>query len=90
MSVAGVRSNRGDGYQTTIALDWALRMLANEQIRWLEVDSTSLGSDGAPIAVDDVVVRFHDQTVYSQCKKNQVDFLSWTAPDLSVHSEAVS
>jgi hypothetical protein len=88
MSLSGVRSNRGDGYQTTIALDWALAMLADERIAWLEVDSTSLGADGVPIGVDDVVVKFQGQgTVYCQCKKNQTNFDSWTAVDLRADLE---
>jgi hypothetical protein len=26
MSIAGIRSNRGDGYQTLVAFDWALTL----------------------------------------------------------------
>lgn len=39
MSIAGIRSNRGDGYQTLIALEWALTVLSDPEFRWIEVDS---------------------------------------------------
>jgi len=29
MSIAGIRSNRGDGYQTLVAFEWALTVLAD-------------------------------------------------------------
>ncbi len=45
MSKAGIQSNRGDGYQTLIAFDWALQVLADPVYEWIEVDSaTSPGS----------------------------------------------
>jgi hypothetical protein len=56
LSLAGVRSNRGDGYQTLVAFDWALSILADDTYYWLEVDSTSLDASEAPLSVDDVVV----------------------------------
>lgn len=76
MSIAGIRSNRGDGYQTLVAFDWALTVLSDENYAWLEVDSISY-------PVDDVVVGKVDGTLIAcQCKKNQVDFKSWTTADL--------
>jgi hypothetical protein len=56
LSLAGVRSNRGDHYQTLIAFDWALSILADETYQWLEVDSTALDASGKFISVDDVVI----------------------------------
>lgn len=83
MSIAGVRSNRGDGYQTTVALSRAIDMLTDPELAWIEVDSTSLGVDGSPVGVDDVVVRHSGgRTEYAQCKKNQNDFDSWTVGGL--------
>ena len=49
MSVAGIRSNRGDGYQTLVAFDWALTVLTNNEYQWLEVDSVMCD-------VDDIVI----------------------------------
>jgi len=83
LSLAGVRSNRGDGYQTLVAFDWALSVLANDNYQWLEVDSTSLDASGNPISVDDVVVGCTDGSmICCQCKKNQKDFDAWSVADL--------
>lgn len=76
MSIAGIRSNRGDGYQTLVAFDWALIVLSDPDFEWLEVDSISY-------PVDDVVVGKADGTLIAcQCKKNQTDFKAWTISDL--------
>ncbi|CAI2096409.1 ATPase family associated with various cellular activities (AAA) [Serratia fonticola] len=76
MSIAGIRSNRGDGYQTLVAFDWALTVLSDQDFLWLEVDSISY-------PVDDVVVGKADGVLIAcQCKKNQTDFKSWTIADL--------
>ena len=83
MSLAGVRSNRGDGYQTLIALDWALTIILNSTYQWLEIDSTSLDAIGQPIAVDDVVIGLtNGQLIGCQCKKNQPNFESWKIKEL--------
>lgn len=68
MSVAGIRSNRGDIYQTLIAFDWALTVLSDPEFQWLEIDSTTY-------QVDDVVIGKSDGAlICCQCKKNQADF----------------
>ena len=77
MSLAGVRSNRGDSYQTLIAMRWALTILSDPEYQWLEVDSTRW-------LVDDVVVgRVDGSIICCQCKKNQPDFKPWTVADLA-------
>ncbi|WP_114191993.1 AAA family ATPase [Edaphovirga cremea] len=76
MSIAGIRSNRGDGYQTLVAFDWALTVLSEQDFQWLEVDSINY-------SVDDVVVGKVDGALIAcQCKKNQTDFKAWTIADL--------
>ena len=83
MSLAGVRSNRGDSYQTLVAFDWALSILSNDNYQWLEVDSTYLDASGNPISVDDVVVGCTDGSmICCQCKKNQKNFDAWSVADL--------
>lgn len=83
MSLAGVRSNRGDGYQTLVAFDWALSILAGDNYQWLEIDSTSLDASETPISVDDVVIRLSDGSmICCQCTKNQKDFQAWSVGDL--------
>lgn len=77
MSIAGIRSNRGDAYQTLVAFDWALTVLSDQDFQWLEIDSTTY-------SVDDVVVGKYDGTrIACQCKKNQTDFKAWTIADLA-------
>jgi Cdc6-like AAA superfamily ATPase len=77
MSIAGIRSNRGDIYQKLIAFEWALSVLTNSDYLWLETDSTTH-------LVDDVVIGKVDGTVICcQCKKNQTNFKSWSISDLS-------
>jgi hypothetical protein len=76
MSVAGIRSNRGDGYQTLVAFDWALKVLSDLDFQWIEVDSINY-------SVDDVVVGKADGILIAcQCKKNQTDFKAWAIADL--------
>lgn len=77
MSISGIRSNRGDGYQTLVAFDWALTVLSDPTFLWIEIDSISL-------LVDDVVIGKADGTLIGcQCKKNQPDFRAWSIADLS-------
>lgn len=77
MSIAGIRSNRGDGYQTLVAFDWALTVLSAPDCLWLEIDSITY-------SVDDVVVGKADGTLIAcQCKKNQIDFKAWSISDLA-------
>lgn len=84
MSIAGIRSNRGDGYQTLVAFDWALKVLSNPDYLWLEIDSITY-------PVDDVVVGKADGTLIAcQCKKNQVDFKTWSIADLADELEKAS
>lgn len=76
MSIAGIRSNRGDSYQTFIAFDWALIVLSDPEFQWIEIDSTTY-------LVDDVVIGKSDGSVICcQCKKNQVDFTAWSIANL--------
>lgn len=83
MSIAGIRSNRGDHYQILIALDWAISVLADDKYRYLEIDSTArYGGDG-PVGVDDIVIACADGTLIAcQCKKNQQDCKDWSVADL--------
>ena len=83
MSIAGIRSNRGDGYQTLVAFDLALTVLTNDEYQWIEVDSTSLDASGKPVSVDDIVLGKTDGTlICCQCKKNQPNFKAWSVSDL--------
>ncbi|MGV8892290.1 MAG: AAA family ATPase [Burkholderiaceae bacterium] len=77
MSIAGIRSNRGDIYQTLVAFEWALTVLSDPDVLWIEVDS-------AAYSVDDIVIGKTDGTqICCQCKKNQIDFKAWAISDLA-------
>ncbi|MEO0350294.1 MAG: ATP-binding protein [Cyanobacteria bacterium P01_A01_bin.15] len=77
MSIAGIRSNRGDIYQTLVAFDWALTVLSDSEYQCLEVDSTTY-------LVDDVVIgKSNGSVICCQCKKNQADFRAWSIADLA-------
>lgn len=77
MSIAGIRSNRGDIYQTLIAFEWALTVLSDPDFQWLEIGSTTY-------LVDDVVIGKSDGSlICCQCKKNQADFSAWSIADLA-------
>jgi GTPase SAR1 family protein len=76
MSKAGIQSNRGDGYQTLVAFDWALQLLTDPKYEWIEVDSTAW-------LVDDVVIGLADgTTICCQCKKNQPTHAAWSVSSL--------
>ena len=84
MSIAGIRSNRGDIYQTLIAFDWALTVLSDPEYQRLEIDSTAF-------LVDDVVIGKSDGSlICCQCKKNQPDFRAWSISDLGDELEKAS
>ena len=76
MSIAGIRSNRGDIYQTLVAFRWALIVLDDPDFQWLEIDATTW-------LVDDVVIGKSDGCIICcQCKKNHPDFKQWSMADL--------
>lgn len=84
MSHPGVRSSRGDAYQTCIALQWVIQLIEDSSISWIEVDSTRAISTGVHIPVDDVVVGYVDgRETCCQCKKNQPKFNVWTIDELA-------
>lgn len=83
MSLAGVRSSRGDAYQVCVAMSWAIRMVRDDTIEWLEIDSTRLIAGKVPAPVDDVIVGWvGGKETCCQCKKNQTEFQVWEVDDL--------
>lgn len=76
MSKASIQSNRGDGYQTLVAFDWALMVLSHPKYEWIEIDAATL-------PVDDVVIGKADGSkICCQCKKNQTLHKAWSVADL--------
>lgn len=83
MSISGVRSSRGDAYQVCVAMAWAIRMIKDAKIEWLEVDSTRLIAGKVSAPVDDVIIGWvGGKETCCQCKKNQTDFQVWEVDDL--------
>ena len=73
MSIAGIRSDRGDYYEILIAFKWALDILSDPVCEWLEINSTTY-------RVDDVVIgKTGGSLICCQCKKNQPNFKAWTS-----------
>ncbi|WP_152643536.1 hypothetical protein [Paracidovorax citrulli] len=83
MSLAGTRSSRGDSYQVCVAMDWAIRMIKDPTLVWMELDSTRIISGGIPAPVDDIILGWAsgDETC-CQCKKNQPGFSAWKVTEL--------
>lgn len=75
MSTAGIYSNKGDYYQTLVALDWAIKV-------WLDDDYLSVAVDSTSEEVDDIVVETTAKKICCQCKKNETNFKSWTIASL--------
>lgn len=83
MSLAGIRSNRGDHFQAQVAFEWALSILSGDNYQCLEVDSSALDGGNSPISVDDVVIHCADGSLIAcQCKKNQKHSKDWSVSDL--------
>lgn len=83
MSLAGTRSSRGDIYQVCVAMDWAIRMIKDPSLAWMELDSTRVISGGIPAPVDDIILGWSSgRETCCQCKKNQAGFTVWSVADL--------
>ena len=58
MSLAGTRSSQGDEYQLRVALHWLIRLLEDNSIRGIQVESVGLPEHDLTVTVDDVVVLY--------------------------------
>lgn len=90
MSIAGVRSDRGDEYQVRIALHWLIRMLEDLSIKAIQAQSTGIPGEDTVVTVDDVVVLLEDGWIYYiQAKKNQPKYENWTLKDEVLKEELI-
>ena len=71
MSLAGIRSARGDAYQIQVALDWTIRLLTDPDVLSVQFESLGGADGGLPPLVDDVVIQTAERTIYVQAKKNE-------------------
>ncbi len=84
MSIAARRSHRGDEYQLKIAVNWLIRLLMENEINWVQIDSVALPGDSKVVYVDDVVISLTDGTFkYIQAKVHQPDRKNWSINDIS-------
>lgn len=88
MSIAGKRSNQGDEYQLCVALHWLIRLLEDDSIRSIQVDSTGIPDQDFLVAVDDVVILYdNDSICFIQAKKNQPKHEAWSLSDKVLQEE---
>jgi hypothetical protein len=88
MSLAGIRSNRGDHYQRSVALYWIVNMLTDDNIIGIQVDSVSLPNEDIQVFGDDIVVLQRDgKKIYIQAKVNQPKHQEWRLSDTTLRKE---
>lgn len=81
MSEAGVRSSIGDDYQDMLAVWWLTKMLTDETLNRIEVESTSV-LNGERVRVDDVIIYKNNSTIFCQCKVDHPRRGTWNVTDL--------
>jgi ATPase family associated with various cellular activities (AAA) len=88
MSIAGRRSSLGDEYQLRVALHWLIRLLEDDTIESIQVDSTGLPGEDSSVTVDDIVVLYKNgHACFIQAKKNQTDHKAWSFSDKVLKNE---
>ncbi|NQZ11547.1 MAG: hypothetical protein HRT35_30725, partial [Algicola sp.] len=88
MSLAGIRSNRGDKYQRAVALHQVVMMLIDDDIAGIEVDAVSLPEYDERIYGDDIVIIFNDDKKhFLQAKVNQAKHQNWQLTDAVLKKE---
>lgn len=88
MSLAGKRSSQGDEYQLRVALHWLIRLVEDNTIQCIQVNSTGIPGQYYSITVDDVVVQYENGRIcFIQAKKNQTEHNSWSLSDKELQKE---
>ena len=83
MSLAGKKSSVGDEYQLRVALHWLIRLLEDNTIICIQVNSTGLPGEDFSVTVDDIVVLYQNcDAWFIQAKKNQTNHKAWSFSDL--------
>ncbi|WP_444935856.1 hypothetical protein ACJJIW_17185 [Microbulbifer sp. JMSA004] len=91
MSLAGIRSNRGDAYQRAVALNWVVQMLTGEKVEGVMVDVIAIPGETYSIYGDDIVVFYpHDRKAFIQAKVNQPNHLCWRLSDSVLKKELIA
>ena len=88
MSLAGKRSSLGDEYQLRVALHWLIRLLENDTIESIQVNSTGIPGEYSSVTVDDIVVVYKNgHACFIQAKKNQPQHEAWSFSDAELKKE---
>lgn len=91
MSLAGIRSNRGDAYQRSVAVYWIVKMLTKDEIVSVQVDSVGLPGETQLVFGDDIVLISKERNkIYIQAKVNQTDHHFWRVSDSVLREELLS
>lgn len=91
MSIAGKKSSQGDEYQLRVALHWLIRLLDDDSIAGIQVNSTGIPGEDYSVTVDDIVVLYQDDSaLFIQAKKNQTDHKAWSLSDDTLKKELVN
>jgi hypothetical protein len=91
MSIAGKKSSQGDEYQLRVALHWLIRLLDDDSIAGIQVNSTGIPGEDYSVTVDDVVVLYqNDSALFIQAKKNQTDHKAWSLSDDTLKKKLVN
>jgi hypothetical protein len=88
MSIAGKKSSQGDEYQLRVALHWLIRLLEDNSIQGIQVNSVGIPGQDFSVTVDDIVVLYKDERAcFIQAKKNQTDHQAWSFSDKTLKEE---
>lgn len=91
MSLAGIRSNRGDTYQRAVAIHFVVEMLLGNEIEGIQVDSIAIpGEDHAIFGDDIVLLKAGGKRCYVQAKVNQTDHHPWRITDSVFKKELIA
>jgi hypothetical protein len=91
VSLQGIRSNRGDTYQRSVALYWVVKMLLKNNISGVQVDVVATPGIEEHVYGDDIVVLFDDgNRDFIQAKVNQKDHQYWSLSDLVLKKELLA
>jgi hypothetical protein len=90
VSQAAIRSNRGDDFQREIVLQWAIRLLSDNDLASVESETIADPVTQQVILVDDVIIRWKNgNTAYGQCKIDSTDRNGWKLSDKVLGAELI-
>ncbi len=88
MSLAGKKSSVGDEYQLRVALQWLIRLLEDNTIQSIQVNSRGVPGEDSSVTVDDIVVIYKKgHACFIQAKKNQTNHKAWSFSDQLLKDE---